>query len=192
MGLRPIPPHPAWTHGAETAVELHQVVRNGRDGRNDLAVVPTAAPHRVGHECGQSIALLWDQVQRCGSLRCTRSGPERGRRCLLSSRQTSRCGDECLPARAAGLRSWCVSSVTTGGATAVVNAANGRIVKRSARLAGDIRAPERGDSHMPDERGGIASASARPGPGSRHCRPLPAPASTSTSTSTSAQIVTHQ
>lgn len=161
-------PHIRLGHVGPTAVELPRVVKNGRDDRNDGGVVPTAAPHRVGHECGHSIALLWGQVQRCGSLRCTRSGPERVRRCLLSSRQVSRCGVDCLRVHAARSKSWCASAATEGGATAVVNAAPRRAAKRCTPMAGAIRAAQRGASRMPAGRGGIGNAGASGWRGSSH------------------------
>jgi hypothetical protein len=163
-------PHIRLGHLGLRAVELPRVVKNGRDDRNDGQVVPAAAPHRVGHECGHSIAPLWDQVQSCESLRCKRSGPERVRRCLLSSRQTSHCGVECSAARAARSRCWCASAATAGGVTAAVNAAARRAAKRSTPTASAISAVRRGASRMPAGRGGIGNASASNWRGSSHCR----------------------
>lgn len=118
------------------------------------------------------MALLWDQVQRCGSLRCKRSGPERVRRCLLWSRQVSHCGVECFAVHAARSKSWCASAATEGGATAAVNAAPRRAAKRSTPMASAIRAARRGASRMPAGRGGIGNAGASDWRGSSHYRRL--------------------
>jgi len=106
--------------------------------------------------------LHWRAIKSIGADRCaTRAlGLERVWRCLLLERCPRRCGDDCLPVRAARSKCWCASAATEDGATAEVNAADRRAAKRSTPLASAIRAVARGASRMPGGRGGIASASA--------------------------------
>lgn len=176
LGVSPSPPRrglrgrrrAAATGEGEEAVELRSC-KNGRGGRNDLDVVPTAAPHRVSpagkprvrDEYGTGWpAMARKQTRSAKPQVRARGASVQGRQCLRS-RWLAGCWPECSRVADARPKWWCAGSATGVSAIADERAARRCARRRSETADRAISAAGRADRRTQGARRSIASGSGK-------------------------------